>query len=228
MAVVRYNPLVESMHGRIGNLVLQDIRGTHSARAAVAPRNPETTSQQRNRAQLGNASIAWEHLPALARVLWNTEGMRQGRPGRGLFIQAWCEGGLDEANLEHRLILPRRGTPSDRHFVGAGNPSQGQILLNPTVSDWPNTWSIRGITYLLAPDDLTYSPTPYLTLEFSAASFNFTSPTPAPQTMTLPLRLRPVVDLTLMSTVNYVDNNGNPQQGWCQERTVNARPAREA
>lgn len=210
MARVEYNPLVEAIHGSIGNIVLQDINQTHSARARVSPRNPRTQNQQRNREQLANAAATWNQIAPRTRFLWNQEGLRLDRIGRALWISAWTQGGVTEADLNDRLLLPRHGAPIDDVNFNYQGQNATEVFFIAQRLSVPTGWTYAAIEGIMVRNDKTYSQLYYRSNDFLYDEFISGSFWQVPK----PLN-RNNLPWVLFGTVRYTDAAGEDVWGTC-------------
>ena len=166
MAKVTYSPLVDSIHGKVGNYVLQDVTGVHTGRQLVTPRNPRTTNQQRARTQLARAAQAWRLIPATTREFWVAEGLRTSRSARRAFTSGWCGPVSTDEKISDRQLLGRVGTLPDSFNPSA--PTSGQTTWTLTVFQFesPEGWT-RTHAYYLATSDIA----PWSTVQLSPDEF---------------------------------------------------------
>lgn len=62
MATIELNPIILSLHGRIGNVVFYHSRNKTYARIHVIPRNPDTEIQRIVRRTFANAVKSWRGM----------------------------------------------------------------------------------------------------------------------------------------------------------------------
>lgn len=170
MVRVRYNPLVESMHGRVGQLVLQDIQRTHAGRRYVNPRYQNTDRQQRSRGNMRNASRLWSQIPDSGREMWGYESLRTGRQARQMWIQQYCTSQLGGVDLSQRPLFSRQGTRLAITTITNATTSAGNIVIQTSLADVPAGWTKRNLHAIAAPDHDTSTPTPPLSGEWRSAS----------------------------------------------------------
>jgi hypothetical protein len=86
VAVVNLHPVIESMHGKVGNVVFVKRKGTQFMRKYVIPRDPETEVQLKNRSAFSRCVAKWQLLPQNEKDVWNQYGKTRNRRGYNLFI----------------------------------------------------------------------------------------------------------------------------------------------
>ena len=86
MAVVHYDPAIDSFSNRLGNFVYYTSRSTRCVRRYVVPRNPRTEKQQAGRACFADAVRQWQELASYKKVQWNGKAMVRRISGYNLFI----------------------------------------------------------------------------------------------------------------------------------------------
>lgn len=111
MAKVTFDPLIESVNGRLGNVVYCRLRGNFYIRAHCIPRNPRTASQQKNRSAFAEAVKLWRELPPEEKSEYNR--IAKGKPlsGYNMFISVRMKG-IPGAAAED--TAPRQGAYRER------------------------------------------------------------------------------------------------------------------
>ena len=104
MAEITLNPLLTSINGSIGNLVLYKRQGKQYIRIRVIPRNPDTAEQRKGRDKFADAVAAWQALSVQEVNLWKKKASVMKRRGYNLFISEYMDG-----NTEYNL---NRDVPS--------------------------------------------------------------------------------------------------------------------
>lgn len=143
MARIEYNPLVEAIHGRVGNYVLQDIRGVHSGRRLVAPRNPSSLRQQAQRRTMRNAVYYWSAEDVGIRLFYNELALELGGSGRSRWIQIITQRTTEANLLSDKPLRTRPGLPLDN--LSLNNPRRGG---EGWLVDWSLTERRAGLTFL--------------------------------------------------------------------------------
>jgi len=94
MAIVEMNPMYNSFSGRIGNIVLYQVKENLFARRYVVPRNPDTEQQRKNRSLFAMAVRVWQALSADEKNHHNriASRSRKYRNGYTLFISQYMKG----------------------------------------------------------------------------------------------------------------------------------------
>lgn len=72
MARVKYSPIIDSVNGKIANVVFQDGKAGAIVRNRVVPANPNTAAQASARNILSSVSKAWAGLTDAQRGAWDT------------------------------------------------------------------------------------------------------------------------------------------------------------
>jgi hypothetical protein len=122
MAYVILNPIINSLSGRIGNLVFYSSDGREYARSYVKPRNPDTPAQRANRGLFRNAMKAWQALSAFDRAAYNRRAGRLGMTGHNLYIRKYMlahanTGSSERTAHSSRGDVPARCRPSSSFHV---------------------------------------------------------------------------------------------------------------
>jgi len=86
MAKVKFRSPIQSIHGRIGNIIFYTVNGNNYARSWSIPKNPKTDAQQKNRVNFADAVKLWQELTDAEKAEYNR--MAAGKPlsGYNLFI----------------------------------------------------------------------------------------------------------------------------------------------
>ena len=86
MAKIILNPQIKSIHGRIGNIIYYNVKGSQYARSYTIPRNPRTGPQQGNRASFAEAVIQWQKLAPGEKSYYDRLALGKPYSGYNLFI----------------------------------------------------------------------------------------------------------------------------------------------
>lgn len=86
MALVVYDPAVETISGKLGNFVYYRRRSTACVRVHVAPGNPRTPLQQHGRRSFAEAIRLWQALEPYKRLQWNRRALVRTISGYNMFI----------------------------------------------------------------------------------------------------------------------------------------------
>jgi hypothetical protein len=92
MACVTLHPALQSISGRIGNIVFYASKGQQFARSYVVPRNPDTAAQRERRTLFAEAVARWQSLSGHSKEKWNRKALGTVRTGYTLFISRSCTG----------------------------------------------------------------------------------------------------------------------------------------
>jgi len=86
MAKVKFRSPIQSIHGRLGNVIFYNVNGNNYARSWSMPKNPRTEAQQKNRLNFAEAVKLWQGLTDTEKEKYNR--MAAGKPlsGYNLFI----------------------------------------------------------------------------------------------------------------------------------------------
>jgi hypothetical protein len=86
MAKVKFRSPIQSIHGRLGNVIFYTVYGNNYARSYSIPKNPRTEAQQKNRVNFAEAVKLWQGLSDAEKRKYNR--MAAGKPlsGYNLFI----------------------------------------------------------------------------------------------------------------------------------------------
>ncbi len=103
MAKVKFRSPVQSIHGRLGNIIFYNVKGNNYARSWSIPTNPRTEAQQKNRVNFADAVKLWQVLTDSEKAEYNR--MAAGKPlsGYNLFISMKMKNISPEVlNISHR------------------------------------------------------------------------------------------------------------------------------
>ncbi|MBN2402766.1 MAG: hypothetical protein JXN64_10240 [Spirochaetes bacterium] len=89
MAVVKYSSIIESMSGRIGNVVHYRRLGTDCVRSYVVPRNPDTEAQKTVRRSFRDAVRSWQAMPQEEKYRFNRKARCMNMSGYNLYISGF-------------------------------------------------------------------------------------------------------------------------------------------
>jgi hypothetical protein len=78
--------MVQTISGRLGNLVYYRNGRTQYARRYVVPCNPDTEAQRNRRELFASAVSVWQNLPLYKKEQWNRRARCRGICGYNLFI----------------------------------------------------------------------------------------------------------------------------------------------
>ena len=96
MATATLNPVLESISGTVGGIVLYKRCGRTIMRAHIIPPNPRTPAQQANRSRFRDAMLSWRQLPDEEKDSFNRAARRLGMTGHNLFISRYMKGAIDD------------------------------------------------------------------------------------------------------------------------------------
>ncbi len=103
MATAKPNILINSISGRIGNVVFYTRRGRQCVRLHVIPRNPDTEAQRAVRRSFGDAVRSWQTMNPDERHTYNRKARYLNMSGYNLYI----------SNYLKRVIQAVNHTPID-------------------------------------------------------------------------------------------------------------------
>lgn len=86
MALVSYDPAVDTFAGKLGGFVFYKTRSARCVRVHVVPRNPRTGLQQQGRRCFAEAVRLWQDLEPYKRLQWNRRALVRKLSGYSLFI----------------------------------------------------------------------------------------------------------------------------------------------
>jgi hypothetical protein len=150
MATAKPNILINSISGRIGNVVFYKRLGTQCARVHVIPRNPDTEARRAVRKSFGNAVRTWQSMSPDERYTYIRKTRYLNMSGYNLFISNYLKRIMQDEpklkvpslpwNLElstlHLFPVPEhsRRVPSVSESymkANAANAVSGHIKLRP-------------------------------------------------------------------------------------------------
>lgn len=91
MAKAKLNPILTSMHGRIGNMVFYRRRNKEYVRMYVIPRNPDTESQRIVRRTFADAVKSWQAMTGDERYKFNRKARYLCKSGYNLYISEYMK-----------------------------------------------------------------------------------------------------------------------------------------
>ncbi len=110
MATATPNILINSIRGKIGNVVFYTNRGTQCVRAHVIPRNPDTEAQRLVRRSFGDAVRSWQSMTPDERYSYNRKARYLNMSGYNLYISKYLKRIMQSLNLaiadEQKSIVP--------------------------------------------------------------------------------------------------------------------------
>lgn len=86
MALVTYDPAIDSFEGKAGNFVYYRNRSAKCVRRYVVPRNPRTVRQQQGRMNFAGAVHIWQMLEPYKKAQWNGKASIRRISGYNHFI----------------------------------------------------------------------------------------------------------------------------------------------
>jgi len=92
MAKVILASHIESLHGRLGNVIHYNVCGFQYARSYTIPRNPKTAEQQVNRLSFADAVKLWQGLSLSQKACYNRAAEGKPLSGYNLFISLRMKG----------------------------------------------------------------------------------------------------------------------------------------
>ncbi len=137
MATATPNILINSIRGRIGNVVFYTRRGRQCVRVHVIPRNPDTEAQRVVRRAFGDAVRSWQAMSPDEQYTYTRKARHLNMSGYNLFISGYMilKQNRTLARAEHR-----RGWPAVRlGWVRAqanNHPSTDGSNLNTNSPSW--------------------------------------------------------------------------------------------
>ncbi len=103
MATATPNILINSISGKIGNVVFYMNRGRQCVRTHVIPRNPDTEAQRAVRRSFGDAVRSWQTMTEDERSVFNRKARYLNMSGYNLYISIYLK----------RLTRTLAHTPTD-------------------------------------------------------------------------------------------------------------------
>ena len=91
MAKAKLNPILTSMHGRIGNMVFYRRRNREYIRMHVIPRNPDTESQRIVRRTFADAVKSWQAMTKDERYKFNRKARNLCKSGYNVYISEYIK-----------------------------------------------------------------------------------------------------------------------------------------
>ncbi len=91
MATAKPNILINSISGKIGNVVFYMNRGRQCARLYVIPRNPDTESQRAVRRSFGDAVRSWQVMLPDEKYSYNRKARYLNMSGYNLYISNYLK-----------------------------------------------------------------------------------------------------------------------------------------
>lgn len=108
MAEIVLTPDINSISGRLGNIVFFSRYGKQYARSYVSPANRDTVHQKKNRELFSLAVKSWQSISDHARLKWNRKAAKCGMSGYNLYISSFM--------INHKREI-RTTIPSFRPFT---------------------------------------------------------------------------------------------------------------
>jgi len=107
MANVKLSPFLQSVSGRLGKIVLYNIKGREYARVYVKPSNPDTESQRFIRKTFGSAVKSWQELSLSEKEKYNRKARRLSMSGYNLFISGFMKDNIsrEDTDAGHKNIF---------------------------------------------------------------------------------------------------------------------------
>ncbi|HSA16667.1 MAG TPA: hypothetical protein P5346_18145, partial [Spirochaetota bacterium] len=96
MATATLNPVLTSISGSVGNLVLYTRNGKTIMRQWIMPPSPNTPAQKKNRSRFRDAMALWRSLPDKEKDTYNRKACKLGMTGHNLFISRYMKKNLKE------------------------------------------------------------------------------------------------------------------------------------
>jgi hypothetical protein len=91
MATAKTDIFINSISGRLGNIVFYTNRGRQCVRAYVIPRNPDTEAQRYIRRSFGDAVRSWQALSPEERHSYNRKARYLNMSGYNLYISNYLK-----------------------------------------------------------------------------------------------------------------------------------------
>ncbi|PKL16225.1 MAG: hypothetical protein CVV49_17340 [Spirochaetae bacterium HGW-Spirochaetae-5] len=104
MAKVKPASFINSIHGRIGNIIFYNVNGSQYARSYTIPANPRTEEQQNNRMRFADAVKLWQQLSDEEKSVFNTRAEGTPLSGYNLFISVTLKGITQETETSAERI----------------------------------------------------------------------------------------------------------------------------
>ncbi len=110
MATAATNILLNSISGRIGNVVFYTRSGKQCVRTHVIPRNPDTEAQRAVRRSFGNAVRSWQSMSEDEKYAYIRKARYLNMSGYNLYISNYLKRVMQSLNLtsthEQKSIVP--------------------------------------------------------------------------------------------------------------------------
>ncbi len=110
MATARPNILINSISGRIGNVVFYKRLGVQCVRLHVIPRNPDTVAQRVVRRCFGDAVRSWQAMTEDEKYSYNRKARYLNMSGYNLYISNYLKRIIQALDLtstdEQKSIVP--------------------------------------------------------------------------------------------------------------------------
>lgn len=100
MAIIKLNPMYQSIGGRLGNIVLYNRYDREYARVFVKPVNPNTMEQKKIRRTFGDAVRSWQELSGEVKHKYNMKARRLPMSGYNLYISHYIKENILHADLK--------------------------------------------------------------------------------------------------------------------------------
>ena len=94
MALVTYDPSIDTFEGKVGSFVYYRNRSLKCVRRYVVPRNPRTECQQKGRMSFADAVHLWQNLEPYRKAQWNGKALIRRISGYNLFISEHLKASL--------------------------------------------------------------------------------------------------------------------------------------
>ncbi len=139
MGLVRYNPAIVCISGKLGGLVFYTRNGTHCVRSHVVPRDPKTERQLARRTRFAALVARWRAMEKAEKQAWNERARGSARTGFNEFLSVEMKkGGAREpaqSSRAQRGDLIHVGKPfRDRdHHVGLRPPRDDTMPFPPRL-----------------------------------------------------------------------------------------------
>jgi hypothetical protein len=141
MATATPSILINSISGKIGNVVFYTRLGTQCVRAHVVPRNPDTQAQRAVRRSFGDAVRSWQSLTPEDKHNYNRKARYLNMSGYNLYISNYMRRTLNAAlqsgmpaaccsTATTPLSFTRFPSVSESYIKG-GSINTAYISLNP-------------------------------------------------------------------------------------------------
>ncbi len=103
MATATPSILINSISGKIGNVVFYTRLGTQCVRAHVVPRNPDTQAQRAVRRSFGDAVRSWQSTSPEEKYAYNRKARHLNMSGYNLFISKYIKTNITPIETENLL-----------------------------------------------------------------------------------------------------------------------------